>query len=112
MNSDEEKYKVYHSESFDQELKKFDNQFRERVDKIEEQLVWNPYVGDPLNVKWFREKRIEKYRIYYLIYKDLNSVFMVAISEKKDQQKVINTIRLLFDFFREEIEKLVGNDFT
>lgn len=32
---------------------------------------------------------------------------MVAISEKKDQQKVINTIRLLFDFFRNEIEKLI-----
>lgn len=106
------KYRVYHSGSFDQELKKFDNQFKERVDKVEDQLLENPYVGDPLNVKWFREKRIEKYRIYYLIYEDLNSVFMVAISEKKDQQKVINTIRILFDFFREEIEKLVYKDFT
>lgn len=28
---------------------------------------------------------------------------MVAISEKKDQQKVINTIRLLFDFLRDEL---------
>ncbi len=99
-------YKVFHSSRFDRELAKFDLGFQKRVDKIEDQLVKNPYVGDPLNVKWFREKKIEKYRIYYIIYEDLESVFMVAISEKKDQQKVINTIRLLFDFLRDEIEGL------
>jgi hypothetical protein len=36
----------------------------------------------------------------------------VAISEKKDQQKVINTIRLLFEFFREEIENSLKRHFT
>ncbi len=100
-------YQVLHSARFDKELIKFDENFQKRVDKIEEQLMINPYIGDPLNVKWFREKRIEKYRIYYIIYEDLKSVFMVAISEKKDQQRVINTIRLLFEFFRDEIEKLL-----
>jgi len=61
-------YKIYHSIRFDKELSKFDSYFREQVDKIESQLIENPYVGDALNVKWFREKRIGKYRIYYLIY--------------------------------------------
>lgn len=106
------RYKVYHSERFDKELIKFDKNFQDRVDKIEEQLVENPYAGSPLGVAWFREKRYEKYRIYYLIYEDLESVFMVAISEKKDQQKIINTIKLLLDFFREEIEKLVSDETT
>jgi hypothetical protein len=32
---------------------------------------------------------------------------MAGISDKKDQQKVINTIRLLMDFFRNELENLV-----
>ncbi len=104
---------MYHSARFDKELRKFDSIFKEEVDKIEEHLKENPYVGDPLNVKWFREKRIGKYRVYYLIYDDLNSVFMVGVSEKKDQQKVINTIRLLFEFFRVELEKLIRKeDFT
>jgi mRNA-degrading endonuclease RelE of RelBE toxin-antitoxin system len=100
-------YKIFHSARFDRELAKFDSNFQRQVDKIEEQLVKNPYVGDPLSVKWFREKKIEKYRIYYIIYDDLASVFMVAISEKKDQQKVINTIRLLFDFLKDEIKDLL-----
>lgn len=105
-------YKIYHSARFDKEISKFDNHFNNQVDKIEEQLKENPYVGDPIDSKWFREKRIEKYRVYYLIYEELKSVFMVAISEKKDQQKIIDTIKIFLSFFKEEIEKLIDEDFT
>lgn len=101
------KYKVFHSKTFDNKLSKFPKDFQNWVDKIEDKLVENPYTGDPLGVRWFREKKHGKFRIYYVIYDDIHSVFMVGISEKKDQQKVINTIRLLLDFYREEIENLV-----
>ena len=104
------KFKVFHSARFDRELSKHEFNFQNQVDKIENQLVENPYVGKPLNAEWFREKKIGKYRIYYLIYESLESVFVVGISEKKDQQKVINTIRLLFDFFKSEIENLVEDE--
>jgi len=87
-------------------LNKYPKDFQDRVDKIENQLLENPYVGDPLNVKWFREKRYEKWRVYYLIYEDLKAVYIITIIDKKDQQKVINTIRILFDYFRKEIEDL------
>jgi len=103
-------FKIYHSKRFDKELSKFDQNFQSIIDKIEDKISENPYSGDPLNVKWFREKRYEKWRIYYIIYENLQAVIMVAISEKKDQQKVINTIRLLFNFFREEIERLIKED--
>ena len=105
-----ERHKIYHSEKFDKELEKFGLDFKNQVDKIEDQLIENPYVGDSISVRRFREKRIEKYRIYYLIYEDLKSVFIVAISEKKNQQKVINTIKLLFDFFKDEIKRLIDKD--
>lgn len=98
---------MYHSARFDKELRKFDSIFKEEVDKIEEHLKENPYVGDPLNVKWFREKRIGKYRVYYLIYEDLKAVYIITISGKKDQQKAINTIRHFLDKYRGEIEDLV-----
>ncbi len=103
------KYSVYHSARFDKELEKFDKNFRVWLGKIENQLVENPYTGDPLGMKWFSEKKYKNYRIYFLVYDDLMSVFMVGISSKKDQQKVINTIRLLMDFFKEEIENLSKN---
>lgn len=102
-----ETYEVYRSEAFKEEISKYDKNLQERVDKIETKLMFNPEYGTPLGMRWFREARFEGYRIYYLIYEDLKAVFMVAISNKKDQQKTINTIRLFLEFFREEIEKLV-----
>lgn len=100
-------YKIFHSSRFDKELSKSDKYFLERLDKIEGQLVINPFAGDPIKVKWFREKRIDKYRVYFLVYDDVRSVFMVAISEKKDQQQVINTIWLFLDLFRKELETML-----
>jgi len=104
------RFKIYHSKRFDRELAKYDKSFQDRIDKIEDEIVINPHTGNPLNVKWLREKRYNKYRIYFIIYEDLQSVIMVGISEKKNQQKIINTIRLLFDFFKKELEKLIGED--
>jgi len=101
------KFKVYRSVSFQEELSKYDPTFQKRVDKIEDKLSESPKYGTPLGFEWFREARYENYRVYYLIYSDLEAVYMVAISDKKDQQKTINTIRLFLEFFREEIEKLV-----
>ena len=100
-------YKIFHSNTFDRILNKMPKDFKEWVDKIEDQLVDNPYVGDPIRVSWFREKKWNKYRVYYLIYEDMNVVYIVGISDKKDQQAVINTIWLLIDQFKEEIEHLL-----
>ena len=103
-------YRVYRSDAFKEEIVKYDKSLQDRVDKIETKLVSNPEYGTPLGMKWFREARFEGYRVYYLIHDDLQAVYMVAISGKKDQQKTINTIKLFLEFFREEIERLVKQD--
>lgn len=100
-------YLIFHSFAFDKKLEKFPKDFKECLDKIEDQLVINPYVGDPIKVRWFREKKKDKHRIYYLIYENLNAVYIVDMSEKKDQQKVINGIFLLLERFKYEIENLM-----
>lgn len=100
-------YEVFHSTTFDNELESYPKEFKDWLEKIEDQLFENPYVGDPLGVRWFREKKHDTFRIYYLVYEDLNAVYLVGISAKKDQQKIINTIWLLLDNFKEEIENLI-----
>ena len=101
------KYGVFRSVSFQEEICKYDKNIQDKVDKIEDKLITNPEYGTPLETKWFRESRFENYRIYYLVYEDLSAIYIVAISEKRDQQKTINTIKIFLEFFREEIEKLV-----
>lgn len=104
------RYKVYRSNSFQKEVIKHDKFFQDRINKIEDKLMFNSEYGTPLGTKWFRESRFENYRIYYLIYEDLDAIYMVAVSDKKTQQKTINTIKLFLEFFREEIEKLIKKD--
>ncbi len=98
---------MFHSHTFDKVLEKMPKDFQEWVDRIEDQLVINPYVGDQIRVPWFREKKKDNFRIYYLIYEELNRVYLVAISDKKDQKAVINSIWIFLDQFKEEIKNLV-----
>jgi len=100
------KYRVYRSKLLNEKLQNMPKDFIEWLSKIEDQLVLNPYVGKPLGFEWFREKKYGKYRLYYLIYEDLIAVYLVTTSEKKDQQKVINTIKLFLDEYREEIDSI------
>jgi len=77
-------YTVYTTESFDKETAKLPQNDKERIKKIFLQLKENPYVGDQLQYRYLREKRIKEKRIYYLVYDDLQAVLVVAISGKKD----------------------------
>lgn len=100
-------YAVFRTPILDRKLKDFSEYFKKQVENIELQLENNPYVGQPLGTKWFREKRLGVYRIYYLIYEDLKAVYVITLSGKKDQQKTINTIRHFLDKYRKEIEDLI-----
>jgi len=106
------KYRVFRSVSFQEEIAKYDKSIQDRVDKIENKMMFNSKYGNPLGTEWFRESRFENYRIYFLVYEDLSAIYIVAISGKKKQQKTINTIRLFLEFFKLEIEKLVREDRT
>ena len=99
-------YSIYTTESFDKEVTKFkiDNT---RIQKIFLQLKENPYVGDQLQYRNLREKRINEKRIYYLVYNDLKSVLMVAIGDKKNQQATINHIIDCFDEYKEYLKKII-----
>jgi len=101
------KFKVFRTSIFDKKISAFSKDFKKMIDKFENQLMENPYVGKPLGFRWFREKKLEKYRMYYLIYEDLQSVYIVTLSDKKDQQKIINTIKIFLDKYRKEIEQML-----
>jgi len=79
-------FKVFRSIRFQEEISKYNKDIQDRVDKIEDKLVFNSEYGNPLGVRWFRESRFENYRIYYLVYDDLGAIYLVAISNKKNQQ--------------------------
>jgi len=70
----------------------------------------NPYVGDQLQIKILREKRLEEKRIYYLVFDDLKAVLVVAISDKKTQQETIDRIIRYLKEYRYLLENLLKKD--
>ena len=99
-------YKVYVLEVFDKERNKLSPDYFSKIEKIFLQLKENPYVGDSIRYKFFREKRIKEKRIYYLVYDDLNIVLVVAIGGKKSQKETIDKIANYFNEYRNYAEKL------
>jgi len=80
---------------------------REEIQRIILQLTENPFVGDQLQIKVLREKRLREKRFYYLVFEDLQAVLIVAISDKKTQQKTINSILLRINEYRKYLLELL-----
>ncbi len=53
----------------------------------------------------FRELKNDKFRVYYLIYDQLVVVLFVGVSDKKNQQAVINIVKNNLKMFKEFVEK-------
>ena len=103
-------YKVFTTERFDRAKKKLSIEEEREIEKIFLQLKENPYVGDQLRYKFLREKRIKDKRIYYLIYDDLLSVLLVAISNKKAQKETIDEIVKYLGMYRKFMQELIMED--
>ena len=58
-------YLVIGTETYEQELRKWSKADRKAAEKIPFKLKENPYVGKPLGLNFFREKRINEKRIYF-----------------------------------------------
>lgn len=100
-------YKVYTTDTFEKEFSKLSTPDQKIIKKIFLQLKENPYVGDQIRYKFFREKRIKEKRIYYLVYDDIVTVLVVALGGKKAQKDTIDEIIKLFPEFRKQIENLL-----
>ncbi len=99
-------YAVYTLNVFDKNMEKLSYSDKEIINKWSLQLKENPYTGDQVRYRFFREKRLREKRIYYLVYDDISIVLIVAISGKKAQQETIDEIVKYFKEYRDYAEKL------
>ncbi|MBT4135985.1 hypothetical protein HOD75_01310 [archaeon] len=104
------KYAVYMTDNFRKEMNKISSVEQKKIQNIFIQLKENPYAGNQLQIKILREKRLEEKRIYYLVFEHLNSVLMVAMSNKRTQQKTINYILGSLEDYRIYLEKILSKD--
>ena len=102
-------YAVYTTENFENEIFKLSKIEIQKIQKIFLQLKENPYVGDAIRYRFFREKRLKEKRIYYLVYDELSAVLIVAFGGKKEQQKTIDEIINYLPEFKKYMKKMLGD---
>ncbi len=87
-------YRVFTTEEFDKDFNKLDNSEQIRIHKTIAQLKeQGGSVGKPLSgLSFFKEKKLNGKRIYYLFYENYKVILIIAISDKKTQQVTINSI--------------------
>ena len=102
-------FKIFKTKEFDDNYNKLDNSEKKRADKIRDQLSKNGNTtGKPLSgLKFFREKKFDGKRIYYLVYKEFNCILVIAISDKKAQQATINQILFNLNIYKNDIANLI-----
>ena len=103
------KWILEQTEIFEKNFKRLiPNEIQEQFKKQIMKLSENPYSGQPLNCKFLREKKIKKWRIYYSIYDVYLVLYLINVSNKKLQQKVIDKIKSQLGLLKQYIELKYG----
>lgn len=63
-------------------------------------------IGDQLTYPFLREKKIGNKRIYYLVYREIAIILLVAISNKKTQKDTFKEIKNYLPEYREYAYRL------
>ena len=101
--------RTFRTDWYDKKFKKLSQKEQERVEKIEQELKKSPYGGKPLGYEFFREKKFNGKRLVFLVYDSHKVVFLITITDKNMQQKVIDLIKANLDVYRDELEKILKN---
>ena len=97
--------RVLSTKEFDAWERLLPKEYQQQIKHIIKQLKQSLDVGKPLGYPFFREKKMEKYRIYFLVYEDVDTALLVTISDKKAQQQTIDKIKKDLDFYKDLIKK-------
>mgnify|MGYP001567046991 FL=1 len=100
-------FRVFRTEWYEKKLSKLRHQEQKRVLRFEQDLKQNPYSGKPLGYEFFREKKFNGKRLYFLVYESHKAVFLITISGKKAQQEVIDVIKANLDVYKEQLERIL-----
>ncbi len=99
--------RVVSTKEFDAWEKSLPKDYQDQIEKIIKQLKETWQVGKPLGYPFFREKKIGKFRLYFLVYEDIGMVLLITISDKKAQQETIDKIKHELDIYKDMIKKML-----
>ena len=102
-------FRAFRTEWYEKKLKKLSDEEQKIVEKIEQDLKQNPLSGKPLGYSFFRERKFDGNRIYFLVYLAPKVIFLITISDKKAQQQVIDLIKANLDIYKDQMDRILKN---
>ena len=99
--------RVVSTKEFDTWERLLPKDYRQQIENIIKQLKETWQVGKPLGYPFFREKKLGKYRLYFLVYEDIDTVLLVTMSDKTAQQETINKIKHELDIYKKMIKRIL-----
>ncbi|MBI4043449.1 MAG: hypothetical protein HY393_01420 [Candidatus Diapherotrites archaeon] len=101
-------YRVFKNVQFDEKFVRLTVFEKARVERFLNQLTEKPgMVGKPLGVHFFREKKFNGKRVYYLVYEEWKSVMIINISNKKEQASTIQEIRMKLGHYKDFMQSIL-----
>ena len=100
-------FRAFRTDWYEKKFKRLDSSEQEIAKHIEQELKKSPYDGKPLGYIFFREKKFNGKRLIFLVYDSYQAIFLITITDKKTQQKVIDLIKANLDVYKEELEKIL-----
>lgn len=99
--------RVVSTKEFDAWERLLPKDYQDQIEMIIKQLKETWQVGKTLGYPFFREKKMGKFRLYFLVYEDIDTVLLVTISDKKAQQETIDKIKHELDLYKDMIKKIL-----
>ena len=84
-------YRIYATDTFKKLYYSLEKDEQRWIDKIKKNLGEYP-TSKILKYSWFREKKYENKRLYYLIDDEKKNILLVSFASKKEQQKIIDFV--------------------
>lgn len=101
-------FRVVYSESVEKETRKLTRFGQKRIIGFEHQLEIEPFSGKPLGYKFIREKKFNGKRLLFLVYPQYSAVYLVIITDKKFQQRMIDKLKESLPKYEEKLKEILG----
>ncbi|MBI2147840.1 hypothetical protein HYU19_05215 [Candidatus Woesearchaeota archaeon] len=102
-------YQIIPTPDFKNRISRCEKQEERRISSLIRQLEEKGgTVGNPLaGFRFFREKRLNGKRVYFLVYQQYSTILLVAISDKKEQQATITKIMTRLEQYHQQVIELL-----
>ncbi len=102
-------YRIFEFERYYFQFAKLPNWEQQRIERFALQLSEKgSLVGKQLRFSFFREKRFNGNRLYFLVYEEWKAVLLVDISDKKGQPETIERIASGLNEMKEFVRKKIS----